>query len=254
MTDAQPVSQDMIQAYVDDRLTGGEVRAVETYLAQAPAEAARAAAYVEQRRQLREALQAKFDEPVPSRLKIAEIRRMQRQRQTRRLMGLAAMLAVAITAGIAGWLAAPHFEGNGSDPLVAEALSVRDGKLHPDRMIEAEALATPEAGDPVVAATLDVPAKIPDLAEAGYRLSGIAVLREPGGGAALQVSYRDQKGGVFTLFLRRSAGSDRFDLSRRGSMQICVWQNDVLSVVMLGEMPAKEMLKVATMTYSALDF
>src|SRR5262249_54377002 len=115
MTDAQPVSQDMIQAYVDDRLPADEARAVEAYLAQAPTDAARVAAYIDQRRQLRDALQMKFKEPIPGRLRVAEIRRMQRQRQTRRLTGLAAMLAIAVTAGIAGWIAAPHFGGSASD-------------------------------------------------------------------------------------------------------------------------------------------
>jgi hypothetical protein len=37
-------------------------------------------------------------------------------------------------------------------------------------------------------------------------------------------------------------------------LQVCVWQNDDLSVVMLGEMPAHEMLRVATATYADLNF
>ena len=254
MTDAAPVTDDMIHAYVDGRLPTEDARAVEAYLAQAPAELARIAAYVDQRAQLRNALQAKFDEPVPSRLRVAQIRWMQSRRQTRRMMALAAMLTIGIVGATAGWIAAPHFGGSGSDPLVAEALSARDGTLRPDRTLDASAFPTADAGDKVVVATLDVPAKIPDLEKAGYTLSGISVLHDAGGGAALQVAYRDAKGGSFTLFMRRSTGPDRFDLSRRGQTQICVWQNDSLSVVMLGEMPAKEMLKVATMTYSALDF
>src|SRR5579883_1141674 len=254
MTAAAPVSEDMIQAYVDGRLPADQARAVEAHLAQAPAEAARVAAYIDQRQQLRDEFQAKFDEPLPGRFRVAEIRRMQRQRQMRRIMALAAMLTVAIVGATAGWIAAPYLSGNGADPLVAEALSARDGALRPDRMLGEDALASADAGDAVVAATLDVPAKVPDLTKAGYRLRGISVLHGPGGGPAVQVTYRDATGGTFTLFMRRSQGSDRFDLSNRGAMQIFVWQNDALSVVMLGEMPARQMLKVATMTYSALDF
>jgi hypothetical protein len=37
-------------------------------------------------------------------------------------------------------------------------------------------------------------------------------------------------------------------------MQVCIWQNDDLSVVMLGRMPAHEMLRVATATYADLNF
>ena len=254
MTDARPVSQDMIQAYVDGRLAPDHVPVVEAYLAQTPGESARVAAYVDQKRRLRDALQGKFDEPIPARLKVGEVRRMQRQRQTRRFMAMAAMITIAIAGATAGWFAAPYFGGPGPDSLVAEAFSARDGALQPDRTLSGDALAPAGAGDAVVAATLDVQAKIPDLAKAGYALVGVSVLHDPGDGRAIQLTYRDAKGGAFTLFMRRSQGSDRFDLSSRGGTQICVWQNDALSVVMLGEMPAREMLKVATMTYSALDF
>ncbi len=50
------------------------------------------------------------------------------------------------------------------------------------------------------------------------------------------------------------AGPDRFDIHRRGNTQICVWQNDDLSVVMTGDMSAREMLKVANLTYNDLNF
>lgn len=254
MTGVAPIAEDMIQAYVDGRLPADRARAVEEHLAEAPADADRVARYIDQKGQLRHALQAKFDEPVPMRLTVAEIRRMQRMRQTRRLTALAAMITVAIVGATAGWVASPYFGGTRTEPLVAEALSVRDGGLRPERTLDAEALGTPGVGDKIVADTLAVSAKIPDLARSGFMLTGLSVVREPNGAAALQVAYRDTAGRVFTLFIRRSQGSDRFDLSRRGAMQVCVWQNDSLSVVMLAEMPAKEMLKVATMTYSALDF
>jgi len=249
-----PISEDMIQAYVDGRLPTDHARAVEEHLAEDPADAQRVARYIDQKSQLRHALQAKFDEPVPARLTVVQIRRAQRARQTRRLTALAAMVTVAIVGATAGWIASPYLDGTRSDPLVAEALSARDGALKPERSLDPEALARPGAGDQMVADTLAVPAKIPDLAKSGFMLTGISVVREANGAGAVQVTYRDRTGRIFTLFIRRSEGRDRFDLSQRGAMQVCVWQNDSLSVVMLAEMPAKEMLKVATMTYSALDF
>jgi anti-sigma factor RsiW len=254
MTAVGPFDEGTIQAYVDGRLPGERAKVVAAYLAQDPAEAARVARYIEQRNELRAALQAKFDEPVPGRLRVAEIRQMQRRRQTRRIAALAATIAIAIIGATAGWIAAPHLRGGESDPLVSEALSVRNGAASPERVIDAGALAAPGAGDRLVAATLAVPAKVPDLAKAGYKLAGISVFPDQGGGHALQVSYRDAGGRSFTLYMRRSNGPDRFDLSRRGALQICVWQDDDLSVVMLGDMPAKDMLKVATMTYSDLNF
>jgi anti-sigma factor RsiW len=254
MSAVGPFEDDTIQAYVDGRLPADRVKVVEAYLEQDPAEAARVARYIEQRSDLRTALHSKFSEPVPARLSVASIRADQRRRQTRRIAALAATIAIAIIGATAGWIAAPHLRGAESDPLVTQALSVRHGEMHPDRTVDAAALAAPGAGDQLIAATLAIPAKVPDLARAGYALAGILVVRDPAGGPGLQVAYRGPQGRSFTLYMHRSNGPDRFDLLKQGSLQICVWQDDDLSVVMLGEMPAKEMLKVATMTYSDLNF
>jgi len=254
MTAVSRVDEDMLQAYIDGRLGPDEARVVEDYLAADPAETARTARYIEQRRALRAALQAKFDEPVPARLTMAGIRAAQRRRESRRIGLVAAMLTIAIVAGFAGWVAGPQRSGTGGDPLVADAESARAGTTTPEHAADPDTLAAPDARDRLVADTLRTPAKVPDLSRAGFALAGITVLKDHEGGPALQIAYRDGAGRVFTLYLDRSKGSDRFDLMQNGTMRICVWQNDNLSVVMLGEMPAKEMLKVATMTYGDLDF
>ena len=161
------------------------------------------------------------------------------------------MIAIGVFGATAGWLASPYFQGARPDALVAEAFAVRDGGVAPEQRFDAEAAAP--LRDRIVGTTLAVPAKIPDLGRAGYSLTGIAVYPERGG-HALQVSYRDGRGRSFTLYMRRSIGPDRFDLEEKGATRICIWQNEDLSVVMLGDMPSKEMLKVATLTYGDLNF
>ena len=103
-------------------------------------------------------------------------------------------------------------------------------------------------------AALAVPVKVPNLEKAGFKLIAISAYPDKGGHKALQLSYRDRNGVLFTMYMRQTAGGDRFEMSSRRNMQICVWQNDALSVVMLGEIPAHEMLKVATATYADLNF
>lgn len=243
-----------LQAYVDGRLSPDRALAVAAYLDQYPDDANRIAQYVSHWNELRARLQPKFDEPVPPRLRVGHIRAEQKRMRTRRMTRLAAMIAIGVFGAMAGWVASPYLHGAKLDPLVAEAIAVRGGDVRPEQQFYPGAVATPSVGDRLVKSTLDVPAKIPDLAKAGYVLTGVAIYPSRAGGHALQISYRDGGGRSFTLYMHRSMGADRFDLQQRGATQICIWQNEDLSVVMLGEMPSKEMLKVATLTYGDLNF
>jgi anti-sigma factor RsiW len=175
----------------------------------------------------------------------------ERARSPRRFLPAAMALAAAIVAAI---IVYPQMSGMEADPLVAEALAVRSGDVHAERQYADTDISAEAARDGLVQAALAVPVKVPNLEKAGYRLVGIAAYPDKGGHKALQLSYRDRSGTLFTMYMRQTAGGDRFELSSRRNMQVCVWQNDDLSVVMLGEMPAHEMLKVATATYADLNF
>jgi anti-sigma factor RsiW len=110
------------------------------------------------------------------------------------------------------------------------------------------------AKDQIAENTLAKPVKVPDLEKAGYVLKGIAVFAKAHAEHSLQARYENSAGQSFVVYMRSSAGPDRFDMQQRGKTQICVWQNDDLSVVMTGDMSAREMLKVANLTYSDLNF
>ncbi len=172
-------------------------------------------------------------------------------RAPRRFLPAAMALAAAIVAAV---FAYPMLSGVGDDPLVADALAVRSGQIHAVRQFADTDLSAEATRDGLVRAALAVPVKVPNLEKAGYKLIGISAYPDKGGHKALQLSYRGRDGILFTMYMRQTAGSDRFELSARRNMQVCVWQNDDLSVVMLGEMPAHEMLKVATATYADLNF
>ena len=68
-----PIGEDDLQAYVDDRLEPSRCAAVEAYLAAAPKEARRIAAYCTQRQAMRQAFAASADEPLPHNLTLAGI-------------------------------------------------------------------------------------------------------------------------------------------------------------------------------------
>jgi len=172
-------------------------------------------------------------------------------RAPRRFLPAAMALAAAIVAAV---FAYPMLSGIEGDPLVAEALAVRSGQVHAERQFADADISAEAARDGLVQAALAVPVKVPNLEKAGFKLVAISAYPETGGHKALQLSYRDRNGVLFTMYMRQTAGGDRFEMSTRRNMQVCVWQNDALSVVMLGEMPAHEMLKVATATYADLNF
>jgi len=195
-----------------------------------------------------------IEQPVPDGLRQMVTRprpAAQPARSTRRFLPAAMALAAAIVAAV---IVYPQMSGVGGDPLVAEALAVRSGQVHADRQYADADISAEAARDGLAQAALAVPVKVPNLEKAGYRLVGVSAYPDRNGHKALQLSYRDKGGTLFTMYMRQTAGTDRFEFTSRRNMQICVWQNDELSVVMLGEMPAHEMLKVATATYADLNF
>jgi anti-sigma factor RsiW len=94
--------------------------------------------------------------------------------------------------------------------------------------------------------------KTPDLSKLGYRLADIRVYSGIPGGKAVELRYRNAQDRLFTLYLRHPSGPPRVDLVQRDGMRICIWQDDVLGTVMLGEMSAGEMARIASLAYSGL--
>ena len=70
----------------------------------------------------------------------------------------------------------------------------------------------------------------------------------------MKIDYRNAADQVFTLYLRPSGGTEAFDLMKRGDLRICLWQDDVLATVMMGDMSAAEMLRVASLAYNGLYY
>ena len=86
--------------------------------------------------------------------------------------------------------------------------------------------------------------------EAGAPKEKAGILVDEQFGAAI---LRDAAARHFTVYLKPSSGTPRFDMIKRGDVRICVWQDDVLGAVMLGEMSAAEMLRIASLAYSGLN-
>jgi hypothetical protein len=47
------------------------------------------------------------------------------------------------------------------------------------------------------------------------------------------------------MFVRSSTGMPRFDLSKDGKVRVCIWQDEVVGAVIMGDMTAGQMMRVA---------
>ena len=247
------LGEEELHAFIDGELDEVRADAVAAIIAASPELSERVERFVIDKDMIARAYGPLIEQPLPATLRqaVTGARPVAPTRAPMRFLPAAMALAAAIVAAV---IAYPMLSGLGGDPLVAEALAVRDGQVHAERQFADTEIASAATRDQLVQTALSVPVKVPNLEKAGYRLTAITAYPDKGGHKALQISYSGRRGVLFTMYMRQTAGADRFELSRLKDMQVCVWQNDDLSVVMLGEMPAHEMLKVATATYADLNF
>ena len=248
------LTDEELHAFIDGELAGERMEAIALMVADSEELAERVGQFIADKDLIGRVYGPLIRQPVPlamARQLVSGRSRAEARPPSARFFPAGLALAALIVSAVIGYPVVSNLIG---DPLVVEALAVRAGKLRPQRQFADTEIATAATRDQLVDAALSVPIKVPNLTKSGYTLAGITAYPDRGGHQALQISYRDRNGALFTLFLRRSGGADRFELSRRRNLEVCVWQNDNLSVVMLGEMPAKDMLRVATATYADLDF
>jgi anti-sigma factor RsiW len=263
------ISEHELHAFIDGELDEARCRQVAAEIAAVPALAERAAQFRKDKERLAKIYGPLIDRPLPERLVpqgpaprgsvLQELLRRVVEQAMQRFADGRARAAVAITAAaalvIAAWLGyGLFFTGSARDALVATALAARDGKLAPESQIAAAAISAPDARDRIVASNLAVSVKAPDLRKAGYDLTTLSIYPDGTGRHSLQLTYHNQQGRMFTVYLTHPTGPQGFELTERGAMRICVWLNEELSAVMVGEMSSGEMLRVASLTYADLNF
>jgi len=249
----QPISEQELHAFVDGELEPSREAVIAVELAAVPALAARVAAIRADKALIARVYGPLANEPLPATLLETVVRAANRRRPPW-LRRTAWAIAAAAALAVVGWFGEPLLHSNPADSLVAEAMAVRGGERRPTEEYKAPALPPPEARDQLLRATLNMPLKTPDLGKAGFKLDAIGVYGDGHARRALELNYRDGHGRRFTVYLHGPTGTDGFDLRRAGGAQVCIWQNEELSAVMVGEMSAEEILRVASLTYADLNF
>ena len=99
-----PIGEDDLNAFVDGRLAPERHALVGRFLADNSSLGERVAADIAARNGLRESLQFKAAEPIPARLRIANLA-VERRRAPRRWLQVAAAIVLVALGGIGGWFA-----------------------------------------------------------------------------------------------------------------------------------------------------
>jgi anti-sigma factor RsiW len=238
------ISDEDLHAYIDGALKEGRVLAVRDALARNAALAERAALFQADKAMLKAVYAPLAKRPLPPEW-IARVHRQARPRVPWRLAAGAIAAAILVLAG--GSLAWRQYAPARDGDLVSAALDARDGTRAPEQHIALSDIVQAHRYDAALRQTVASNVHIPDLSRMGYRLRGLRLY-----GTAAELLYQGPQGRPFTLYMRRSDGSAHFDQFGRGSLRVCVWQDDQISTVMVGDISVAAMQRLAILTYTGL--
>ncbi|MBV6321606.1 anti-sigma factor family protein [Duganella violaceipulchra] len=263
-----PVTEAELQAWVDGRLPPARRGAVVAHLALHPADAARLQAYRDHDAALRALYQPLLEQPVPPAM---SARLMVPARQPAGGPGhpwppawrAAAMLALTLSAGAAGWLlhgAADHAADRLADAASLAAL--------PRRAALAHVVYAPEVRHPVevgadqqahlvawLSKRLGAQLKPPQLAAHGYALEGGRLL--PGqSGPVAQFMYRDAGGARLTLYVSTEQSHNKetgFRFAQEGQVSVFYWIDGRFGYALSGNLDKAALATVANAVYAQLE-
>jgi anti-sigma factor RsiW len=244
-----------LHALIDGELEGAAAQSLAARLGAEPGLAERAARFRADRDRLRQVYGPLSAQPVPAailqRLDLAGVE--SEMPRHRRWLPAAAALATAAAVTLFVWLGTGAITPRFADPLIAKAIAIRDGSERAELQIAPDAVSR-DALDDVLARSFKGAPRVPDLGKAGYRLAGIFLYPDDDGRHSVELSYRDAQDRLFTVYLTHPAEPQGFALVEQGKLRLCIWKNEDLSAVMVGEMSTDDMLRVASLTYGDLNF
>jgi anti-sigma factor RsiW len=236
------ISDEDLHAYVDGALEEGRALAVRDALARNPGLAERAALFQADKAMLKAVYGPLAERPLPQEWIVLAHR--SRPKMLWRLAGAIAAAVLILVGASQAWR---HY-ASGNGDVVQAALDARDGTPAPQRYIPLGDIAQAHRYDAALRRATASNVHIPDLSRMGYRPSGLRLY-----GAAAELLYQGPQGRLFTLYIRRSDGAARFDQFAHGGLRVCIWQDDQISTVMVGDVSVAAMQRLAILTYTGLS-
>lgn len=250
-----PIGQDDLQAFIDGRLPATRHAGVDAYLAENPEIRESVALDRAYRDSLRGKLASKFVEPIPPRLRIANIRSARRDAAWRRARMLAASLALFIAGVVGGWLSAP---------LLPEAMTSNTAAIE-DNATTAYRTFVVEVAHPVEVAAAQEEHLLrwlskrlgrrlvaPDLSKFGYQLIGGRLL-SANEGAAAQLMYENSTHQRLTIYVQAESGSETaFRFRQTGDAATFAWIDQGFGFAVTARAGREQLLPIAEAVYHAL--
>jgi anti-sigma factor RsiW len=235
-----PISDQDLHAYIDGALEEERALIVREALAQNAALAERVAAFQADKAMFKTVYGPLAERPLPAEW-IARVRRREQKRTIWRRAAIAAVFLLVAVSPLAWRYLTPATHAD----VVDAALDAREGT-------EACSLVTNDnskvaGNDSTLRQAVASNVHVPDLSRMGYKLCGLHLYRK-----AAEILYRGPQDQLFTLYVRRSDGSVRFDQFQRRGLRVCIWQDDQISTVMAGDVSAAAMQRLATLSYTGL--
>lgn len=244
----RPISEDDLQAFVDNLLDADRRALVLRYLAENPDDAERIDAYIEQRQALRAVLSDVMADPVPPRLSPYVLHE---QRVHRRRMAWLAAAAVALALGLgggAGWTLRGYFVPSDHDiaALVREAVA-NHIVYTADRRRPTE-LGAEQRDDLARWVSNRINHKVapPDLSHSGFRYIGgrLAATAE---GPAGMFMYQNESGVRLTVFVRPDSKARNTPISPVAAKTVggAAWIEKGVGYSVVAPVPADELRRIA---------
>jgi anti-sigma factor RsiW len=247
-----PIGEDDLNAFVDGRLSPERHALVSRFLADSPELGERVAADIAARNALRESLQFKAAEPIPARLRIANLAVERRAGQPQWLRIAAAILLLAV-GGVGGWLAHARFAATsiaqGEAPIAAEALSAH--RVYTAETVHPVEVAAAQEAHLVqwLSRRLNHPLKAPDLSAQGFHLMGGRLL-PANSGAAAQLMYQDDGGARLTVYLRADGDAGTaFRFVQGQNASAFTWAEDGFGYAIAAQVDRTQLLTIAESVY-----
>ncbi|HZG27872.1 anti-sigma factor [Agrobacterium tumefaciens] len=257
MNTGSPIGEDDLQAYIDGKLTPDRQALVDAYLAGHPEVSARVTQQLADREALRVRLSEKFAEPIPARLRIANLQSnaaLRRRGWYRSAMTACIFLGIGLTGGWwlkpegvqinAARLSEAGFAANASDAyrtfVVEVAHPVEVGADDEAHLVTWLSKRSGRALTP------------PNLSAFGYKLLGGRVL--PGGGAAAaQLMYEDDKGERLAVYLRAGQSAQTaFTFEEKNGVSSFVWVDQGFDFAVSASVDRAKLLPIATAIYQGM--
>jgi anti-sigma factor RsiW len=244
----RPISEDDLQAFVDNALDGERRSEVSEYLLSNADAALRVASYQNHASAMRQAFDPIAKEPVPSRLNLANIAASRRSARPDYLRMAAAAVVLLAAGTTSGWIMRGYsvLPNEGVAALAQEA-SATYGAFAADtlRPVEVRADGTKNL-EQLASVTLNGQAVIPDLSKAGYRLMGGRVIPTTHG-SGIMLMYDNDKGSRLVMLSRRMLVDQDKPMasSASGSTNGWSWAKGGMGYSLVGSLPADELHPIA---------